>query len=225
MRTIKLLILATALAVSLAGISFGQERTGSIEGTVKDPNGAVLPGAQVTVGSRGTTSGARPDATSAFERSVTTDQNGFFRVSDVPPGFYSVSVAQVAGFGAAMAESVEVVLGKSTPVHVTLPIAGQTVNVNVSDSDVSPIDPTDNKIQTNITAQTAEMLPKGPGFSSLLGVAPAVRAEPASGQFQIDGASGAENTFIIDGQEVSNFRTGALNGNNNIPFQCAGSTD
>ena len=219
MRTMKLLIFAAALAISLAGIAFGQERTGSIEGTVKDPNGAVVAGAEVTVASRGTTSGARPDATSAFQRSVTADQNGYFRVSDVPPGFYSVSVQPVGGFGSATSENVEVVLGKSTPVNVALPIAGQTANVNVSASDVSPIDPTDNKIQTNITAQTAEMLPKGPGFSSLLGVAPAVRAEPASGQFQIDGASGSENTFIIDGQEVSNFRTGALNGNNNIPFQ------
>ena len=35
----------------------------------------------------------------------------------------------------------------------------------------------------------------------------------------MDGASGSENTFIIDGQEVSNFRTGVLNANNNIPFQ------
>jgi outer membrane receptor protein involved in Fe transport len=35
----------------------------------------------------------------------------------------------------------------------------------------------------------------------------------------VDGASGSENSFIIDGQEVSNFRTGVLNANNNLPFQ------
>jgi hypothetical protein len=63
------------------------------------------------------------------------------------------------------------------------------------------------------------LLPKGNGFTSLLNLSPAVRAETNSGGFQIDGASGAENTFIIDGQEVSNFRTGTLNTNNNIPFQ------
>ncbi|NJM53090.1 MAG: TonB-dependent receptor, partial [Blastocatellia bacterium] len=37
--------------------------------------------------------------------------------------------------------------------------------------------------------------------------------------FQIDGASGAENVFVIDGQEVTNFRTGQLNSNNNLPFE------
>ncbi len=46
-----------------------------------------------------------------------------------------------------------------------------------------------------------------------------MRNEPLTGGFQIDGASGSENTFIIDGHEVTNFRTGTLNDNNNIPFQ------
>ncbi|MGH9941110.1 MAG: hypothetical protein ACRD9R_01990 [Pyrinomonadaceae bacterium] len=63
------------------------------------------------------------------------------------------------------------------------------------------------------------MLPKGTNFTSLLKVSPATRQEPLSGGFQIDGASGSENTFIIDGQEVTNFRTGTLNVNNNLPFQ------
>jgi hypothetical protein len=61
-------------------------------------------------------------------------------------------------------------------------------------------------------------LPKGTNFTSLLKISPAVRPEPLAAGFQVDGSSGAENTFIIDGQEVTNFRTGQLNGNNNLPF-------
>src|SRR5207249_2635435 len=56
------------------------------------------------------------------------------------------------------------------------------------------------------------------GFASLLKIAPNVRPEPLAAGFQIDGASGSENVFIIDGQEVTNFRTGLLNTANNIPF-------
>ncbi|MEO8573972.1 MAG: TonB-dependent receptor, partial [Pyrinomonadaceae bacterium] len=41
---------------------------------------------------------------------------------------------------------------------------------------------------------------------------------PRSGQFQIDGASGSENTFVVDGQEVTNIRTGILNSNSDLPF-------
>ena len=56
-------------------------------------------------------------------------------------------------------------------------------------------------------------------MGSLLKLSPAARPEPLSGQYQIDGASGSENSFMIDGLETSNFRTGTLNVNNNLPFE------
>ena len=49
-------------------------------------------------------------------------------------------------------------------------------------------------------------------------IAPSTRPEPLNGGFQVDGASGSENTFIIDGQEVTHFRTGVLRANDNLPF-------
>ncbi len=201
----------------LSGVAFGQETTGNIEGTIRDPQGAVVPGVEVTVTSTGSTEGARRDATTGFTRSLTTDDEGFFRVLEVPPGFYSVTTATSAGFGAATVNNVEVVLGKTTQVPVGLQVGTSENVVDVIASDAPSIDITDNKLQTNITAQVAELLPKGTNFTSLLTIAPSVRREP--GGFQIDGASGAENTFIIDGQEVTNFRTGQLNTNNNLPFQ------
>jgi hypothetical protein len=51
-----------------------------------------------------------------------------------------------------------------------------------------------------------------------LKISPATRPEPLSGGFQVDGASGSENSFVIDGLSVENFRTGTLNGVNNIPI-------
>ena len=53
----------------------------------------------------------------------------------------------------------------------------------------------------------------------MLKIAPNVRPEALGAGFQIDGASGAENVFVVDGQEVTNFRTGQLNSNNNLPFE------
>ncbi|HEX8459530.1 MAG TPA: TonB-dependent receptor [Pyrinomonadaceae bacterium] len=218
-QKIKFLPSILALLLCLTGVAaFGQEQGGRIEGTITDPAGAAVPGVTVTITSRGRTEGARPDATVGFTRSVTTDESGFYRTTEIPPGFYAVTTTAISGFSAANVPSVEIVLGKTTPVNIQLQAGavGETVTVT---SDAIAIDPTDNKIQTNITAQVAELLPKGTNFTSLLQVAPAVRNEPASGGFQIDGASGSENTFIIDGQEVTNFRTGSLNTNNNIPFQ------
>lgn len=207
-----------AIIFSLSLFAYGQETGGGIEGTLRDATGAVVPGVEVTITSTGRTGGARQDATTGFNRRVTTDNSGFFRVLEIPPGFYSVTTTATGGFGSSTLNNIEVVLGKNTPVNITLGAAGTSAVVDVSAGDAIAIDPTDNKIQTNITAQQAELLPKGTNFTSLLQVAPAVRNEPLSGGFQVDGASGSENTFIIDGQEVTNFRTGTLNANNNLPF-------
>ncbi len=67
------------------------------------------------------------------------------------------------------------------------------------------------KIQTSISNSSQEQLPKGTNFTSLLKNAPGTRPEGLAGGFTTDGASGSENTFILDGQEVTNFRTGILN--------------
>ena len=69
MRKLLTFLSSTLLLVfclSLAG--FAQETTGGLQGTVKDPSGAVIPGASVTL--KGVTAG--------FNRTVTTDETGFF---------------------------------------------------------------------------------------------------------------------------------------------------
>ncbi|HXG64028.1 MAG TPA: TonB-dependent receptor [Blastocatellia bacterium] len=205
-KIISSIVLLLTMALAPLGPAFAQETAGTIEVTVTDPQGAVVSGASVKVEGP------------AFTRTVTTSDEGFARIQQVPPGLYKVTVTATS-FRPAIREDVQVVLGKATPVQFALEAGGATEEVVVTGSDVAPIDPTDSKIQTNITERIIESLPKGTNFTSILKVSPATRPEPISGQFQIDGASGSENTFIIDGQEVSNFRTGVLNTNNNIPFQ------
>jgi hypothetical protein len=208
MKSIRLLPFIAILVLGFASLAFGQETTGSIEGTLRDPQGNLVAGVPVTI----------TGVTVGFSRSTTSGADGRFVLTQLPPGIYKVTIAASSGFGEQINERVEVVLGKPTSLEFNLQPAGATGTVVISESD-TPISITDNKIQTNITAQVAELLPKGTNFTSLLALSPAVRSEPLSGGFQIDGASGSENTFIIDGQEVSNFRTGTLNTNNNIPFQ------
>jgi outer membrane receptor protein involved in Fe transport len=194
------------LCVALGSVAFGQETTGSIEGTVADAQGGRIAGATVLIEGP------------AVTRTVTTDENGNYRVVQVPPGRYTVSTS-ATNFTSDKRDDVQVTLGKATLADITLQAGGVQANVVVSSSDAVAIDPTGSRIQTNITAETIAMIPKGTRFDSVLQVSPATRAEPLSRGFQIDGASGAENTFIIDGSEVTNFRTGQLRDNNNIPFQ------
>lgn len=204
------IILISLLFVSLFSIAgLGQETTGSLEVTVKDSAGAVVPNVSLKIESSGASIG--------FRRTITTDDSGFVRILQVPPGIYTITAAPTAGFVEKKVDQIGVSLGKTTSVPFEMSVTA-TATVDVSAGDVSAIDVTDTKIETTISAETAELLPKGLNFSSILKFSPATRPEPRSGQFQIDGASGSENTFVIDGQEVTNVRTGVLDNNSNLPF-------
>jgi len=201
--SLAMVALVSAFMVVMAS---AQDTAGIIQGTVHDATGAVVPGATVKIDGLNVT------------RTSTANTDGFFRLLQVPPGTYKVSVSS-ANFSTAVVDGVQVVLGKATPLDITLKVGAVSEQVNISSEDVVRIDPADNKIQTNITSRTIDALPKGVSMTSLLKVSPATRVEAKSGQFQVDGASGSENSFVIDGLEVSNFRTGVLNGNNNLPFE------
>lgn len=190
---------------------FAQETTGEIQGTIKDPTGAVVPNVTITV------SGVDV----GFNRTIQTDGQGFYRLRLVPPGTYKISTTEISGFGVATNNTVQVALGNATTVDFTLTPTGgspNVVNITTGDAGVM-VDPTETKAQTNISAQEIDRLPKGTGFSSLLRTAASVRPEPLSGQFSINGSTGPENSFIIDGQETQNYKSGLLQGNNDIPYQ------
>lgn len=204
----RLSVFAITLVFAFAGLVFGQETRGSIEGTVKDQNGAVVPNASVKI--EGVTVG--------FARTVQTNADGEYSVLQIPIGQYRVT-ASAPNLNAAP-QDVLVSLGNTTRADFALTTKSLEVSVDVTSNDANvTVDATEAKVQTNITARQIEALPKGTTFSSLLRTTASTRPEPLSGQFQINGGSGAENSFMIDGQEVGNFRTGALNGNNDIPFQ------
>ena len=209
-RNFKFITLALSLMFCFSAIAFGQGTAGSIEGFVSDAQGARIPNATVKVESTGTTAG--------FNKTVTADGEGYINIQRVPPGTYKVTVS-AANF-ADKSVDVTVVIDKASNIQTILDVAGSapnTVDV-IANADVS-IDTTNTKIDTNITKQIIDDLPKGTQFTSLLKIAPNVRPEALSGGFQIDGASGSENVFVVDGQEVTNFRTGVLNTNNNLPFE------
>lgn len=198
-----------ALFLGLFGNAHAQNTTGEIQGTIKDPQGAVVPNVAIRI----------TGVDVGFNRALTTDEEGFYRARQIPPGIYTIVAEQSGGFTAQTKENVQVVIGSTSTVNFDLSVGSQQAVVNVTADDNLAVDATETKAQDNITAREIDNLPKGTTFSSVLRTTASTRVEPLSGQFQINGGSGAENSFIIDGQEVSNFRTGALNNNNDIPYQ------
>ncbi|MFZ0063864.1 MAG: TonB-dependent receptor, partial [Pyrinomonadaceae bacterium] len=214
-------VLLAAVLLTTCSLAFAQETTGSIEGTVRDATGALVPNITLTITTaKETASGTTTTGAGAgFRRTVTTNEEGSFRVLQMPPGMYDVVTTESSGFGEARYENVAVAIGRTTLLAITVNPGSTAVTVDVSTSDATPVDTTSNAIQTSITAQKIELLPKGTGFASLLKTVPGTRPESRSGGFSVDGASGGENVFVIDGLEVTNYRTGTLNETYNVPTQ------
>jgi hypothetical protein len=221
-KQLKFISLILSVIFSLTAAVFSQETTGNIEGTVKDPTGAVVPNASVTIRSfQGSTDNSGTTTTGVsqgFNRTVTADEAGFFRVLQIPPGVYIVTTAPISGFGEARYENVQVVLGRTTQLDIELQAGNASAVVDVGVSD-QPIDTTDNEVSTSLNAQKLELIPKGADFSTALKAVPGTRPDSVAGGISIDGATNAENVFIIDGQEVTNYKDAGINKNNLIPFQ------
>ena len=86
-RMIGVAVMLLAMLCLITSPAFSQSDSTNISGLVRDPSGAVVAGANVTVTNEGT----------GFERRTTTNESGFYTVPNIPPGFYKVTV-EAAGF-------------------------------------------------------------------------------------------------------------------------------
>ena len=194
-RSVRLLGLFAWLVCLATGLS-AQETRGSIEGIVKDPSGAVLPG--VTVQAKG--------VTVAGSQTSVTDTNGIYRFPSLQPGTYEI-VGALQGFRDARAEQVSLSLGQVLKIDLTMQLS--TVSETVQVTSESPmIDVKQSTASQTVRAEMIDRLPKGRDFTSLVTLAPGANNESRSGGISIDGASSAENRYFIDGTDTTNLRTG-----------------
>ena len=173
----------------------------SIYGVVADQNKAVIPGALVTITNTGT----------GVSVETTTNSDGIFLQTGLASGKYSVK-AVGNGFRTMIVNEVVVGPEKLIEVNFVMQVGAVSVSVEVTSGASSVVDVSSSAVSTSNSVQTAELLPKGLNFSSILRVSPTSRTGLRAGEFQIDGASGSENTFIIDGQDVRNVSSGILGG-------------
>src|SRR6202451_3272089 len=121
----KRLIFAVAVFFCLAGVLVHAQSggsSGSINGSVADPTGAVVPNATVEI----------QDPVSHFDRSTTTDQSGNFSIPNVPFNPYHMTV-KAEGF-APTAKDVAVRSNVPVGVNISLQVLGSTTSVTVTDA-------------------------------------------------------------------------------------------
>ncbi len=194
MRSRYVAALLAVLVVALPATA--QEQRGSIEGIVSDQSGARVAGALVE---------ARSPALIGVATSV-ADASGVYRFPALPPGYYHVK-ATLSGFAPAEVAEILVTLGKNLKVDLTMRVSAQAEQILVT-AEAPVIDIKSSASAKNLTREFFEAIPKGRDFTSIVNLAPGANFEEKAGGIAIDGASGAENSYILDGIDTTNLQTG-----------------
>ena len=166
MRSV-LRFLASGLLISIlfATVAFSQgSQTGGLTGVVTDPQGAVVPGATVNVIN---------ESTGQTERSVTTEADGGYSVTLLPPGKYRLEIT-ARNFKHSDITGVQVRINETTRQDVTLAVGNvqEKVEITATSSMINPVSPV---MGQAINAQTLQALPlASPNFLFLLNLSSGV---------------------------------------------------
>src|SRR2546423_7163477 len=197
-----------------AGSVFAQtSTTGSIEGSVTDPNGAAVPGVTVRVTS--------PNLISP--QTVTTDNNGRYKVLNLPPGKYTVTIEAEKGFEKAERTDVEVNLSRTSTADVQMKVAGTQASVTVTDTAGAAVDVSGTTTGSNVSSDQFSNFPTQRTVQGLYTIAPTVTRSglrDATGRDRdpsVAGASGPENNYILDGVNTTDPAFGGSGAN--LPFE------
>src|SRR5712692_3965197 len=120
-RSLSIISFVALLLIPSILFAQSQATTGVIEGTVVDASGASLPGVTVTVKNTATN----------FEQIAVTDKQGRFRTVLLPLGPYQVS-ATLEGFGTVVQKGLDLGVGQTLPVTVTMKPAAMSEQIVVT---------------------------------------------------------------------------------------------
>ena len=189
--TLIALLLAMVLLVPFA--SAQSNTRGSIGGVVRDPSNAVVANAAVTLKS--------PNG----DQKTSTGGNGEYVFNNLVVGSgYEISVEK-SGFSTAKSTNLQVSLNQRTTADVALQVGSTATLVDVTASATSGIDMQSTGIGANIGEELYKNVATGRNISSIIQFSPGVSDSAGAGTANpsINGASGLENSYSIDGADVT----------------------
>jgi outer membrane receptor protein involved in Fe transport len=190
------------IALLLVPCALAQETTAGLQGSVKDPSGASVPGATVEV----------TGSALIGIRKVQTDSGGEYRLAALPPGTYNMTVS-ASGFRTYKQGGIDLTVGRMPTLDIKLEVGAVAETVEVS-GEAPVVDVTQSKVAVTVQHEVLDNLPKGRSFQTLIPFAPGARGEPLQGGatsgFQIDGASDGENVYMVDGVNITNIQNGGV---------------
>ncbi|MBA3765454.1 MAG: TonB-dependent receptor [Acidobacteria bacterium] len=192
-KFIQLSFIALLIAAMSAIVMAQSSTDGAIGGVVEDPQGAVVTNASVTI---------RNEATSK-EATGTSDSEGRFRIVQLQPGNYTVTI-NAQGFGAYSQQNVVVEVGRVTSLDVSLAVGQATGTVEVT-AEAPVINTAQQDFSTNINPISINELPiNGRRASDFVRLTPGVTPEGDFGLNSFRGISSLLNNNTLDGTDNNN---------------------
>jgi hypothetical protein len=187
------LVLSACLLIS--GVLFAQSDLGTISGFVKDPSGGTIAGAKVTIQNK-----------SGVERQATTNESGYYTITNVPAGFYTVSV-EASGFKRFQSNEDKLDPSANLVVDAALTVgsANQTVEVSASAVQLQTESASVQKLVTREQIDALEINGRNPIFMANLvpgtrgGTLANLAFNFTQGPSNINGARTPESLITYDG--------------------------
>lgn len=196
-KTSALALLLVGLFLSWSALA-AQEPVGRIIGTVSEEDGSPLPGVAVVATS----------PSLIGQAASTTDGNGVYRLLSLPAGTYKI-VFSLPGFKSAVRDGLGLAIEQTLVINVQLVPGKLEEEVTViGGSPLIDIKSTTQGMTLNKTEFSK--LPRGRNYDSLITVIPGVANEAVSGGTSVDGATGLENMYYMDGMNTSDLLVGNL---------------
>src|SRR5262245_17266471 len=183
-----------SLASAESVLAQTQITTGVVQGTVVDPQGALVADGAVEAKNLDTN----------LSRAATTDAAGRFAFLQLPPGRYSVSVKK-AGFATLVQEGVVVSVGQSISLNLTMKVSSVDETVTVTGTPV--VDRSKTEVSSRLDEATIDSTPVlGRKFEDLLTLTPGVSIVqgPDGDEITFMGQRGVFNNVSLDGGDYNN---------------------
>ena len=190
-------VLVLVMFLVAAGFVFGQGIvTGSISGTLMDPQGAVVPNANVRA--------TQTETNRVF--SARSSNSGLVQLQSLPPGTYDI-VVEAQGFSAFTAHHVVVVVGKDTSLGAMSLKLGNTAEVITVEGAAPLVENTTDQLSQTFDNKEVASVPLGNAYDSFVLFSPGVVTVGAGGfennngaELSINGQRGRSNNYQLDGQ-------------------------
>lgn len=202
-RFIAVLVLAL-----LASAAWGQiTGSGLIAGTLTDPNGAVVPGATVTV----------KNMDNGTERVFMSNEVGIYNAPFLPPGRYEISATK-AGFAKVVRSGLTVQVGQNLTIDLAMPLQATQAEVTVT-SDADVVDTSKTEVSQMVSQVSKENLPlAGRNWSQFQLLTPNVTSDGGTGLASYRGISGLYNSSNVDGTNNNQAFFSEQKGRTSLPY-------